>query len=304
MEPKVKAIFNPFADKGRAAQQEESMRSLLSTWGKISWSRTLHPKHATEIAKQAAQEGYQTIAAVGGDGTVHEVVNGLMQVPKERRPSLGTIPLGSGNDFCENIGAEKDPKAAAARVFKGHTKNIDIGVIADDQGKQVYWDNTLGIGFDAAVVLYALRITRLQGFSMYLSAVIQTILKNHDAPLMTIRTDKETIQDNILMITLCNGPREGGGFLVAPEAVNTDGIMDYALIENVSRAMMFRLIPEVMSGTHGRFKQVRIGRCKSVEIELEHPLPIHLDGEVYADFDSNIHSISAQLMPEELTIVL
>jgi YegS/Rv2252/BmrU family lipid kinase len=303
MTRRIKLIFNPHAYKGRAWNMASWLQSVVDQQGGASWSATEYPSHAEELAQSAAEAGFDVIAALGGDGTVHEVVNGLMQVPRESRPMLAAVPLGSGNDFCSNFGIEANPEIAIGRLFKGQPKPLDLGVIEDDRGRKEYWDNTFGIGFDASVVIHSYRITRLQGFTMYLWAVIQTILRNHEAPRMRLQMDGEQIEQNTLMLTLCNGPREGGGFCVAPQAEPDDGELDYAMIGDVSRLMMFRLIPEVMRGTHGRFPDVRIGRFRELEIRYDRPMPIHADGEVFAGFTSEVRAIKARILPGELSVL-
>jgi diacylglycerol kinase family enzyme len=139
---------------------------------------------------------------------------------------------------------------------------------------------------------------------MYLWAVLQTIVRNHDAPRMQIQADDETFDDRVLMLTVCNGPREGGGFRVAPLARPDDGWFDYAMITKVSRAMMFRLIPEVMNGTHGRFRQVRLGRCRRLELTVDHPVTIHTDGEIFAGFTSNVSRLTVEILPGALQVIL
>ena len=106
------------------------------------------------------------------------------------------------------------------------------------------------------------------------------------------------------MFVICNGPREGGGFLVAPDAVNTDGVFHYAAINKVSRAMMFRLVPEVMKGTHGRFDQVRMGHLKSMTLKSDRPLFIHIDGEVFADFGSNVKELKLEVLHQAIEVVV
>jgi YegS/Rv2252/BmrU family lipid kinase len=303
MTQQVKLIFNPHADKGNAWRLASTLQNLIERQGGASWVSTEYPGHATELTNQAAREGYSIVTALGGDGTVHEIVNGLMQTPSNQRPKLAVVPLGSGNDFANNVGIEMDIEKAMIRVFGDDIKAIDIGKITDQSGVTEYWDNTMGIGFDGSATIRASKITRLQGFPMYLLAVIQTILKHHDVAQMTIETDTETIEQDVLMITLCNGPREGGGFHVAPDAVADDGILDYAMIEGVSRLMMFRLIPEVMNGTHGRFKQVRIGRSRSFKISYDRPLAIHTDGEVFAGFTSDIRELTVEVLPKAIDVI-
>ena len=105
------------------------------------------------------------------------------------------------------------------------------------------------------------------------------------------------------MVTVCNGPREGGGFQVAPGAQLDDGIFNYAMIAKVSRAMMFRLIPEVMNGTHGRFRQVRLGQCRRLQLTSERPVTIHTDGEVFAGFTSQVTQLNVEILPGAVQVI-
>jgi YegS/Rv2252/BmrU family lipid kinase len=301
---RMKVIFNPHADRGRAWDTASYLQSLIERHGGADWSATEYPRHATELAREAVRQGYDVVAALGGDGTVHEIVNGLMEAPDRGRPLLGVVPIGSGNDFCNNIGLSKEPEQAMHTLFHGTPRGVDIGKVTDGSGRNEYWDNTLGIGFDATVTIYSYKITRLQGFSMYLWAVIQTILRNHDAPAMTIETDQESLRQETLMLTVCNGPREGGGFHVAPGAVPDDGVLNYAMIAKVSRLMMFRLIPEVMNGTHGRFEQVHLGTCRTMKVASAKPVTIHTDGEIFAGFSSDVTQLSIDLMPKALRVIV
>jgi YegS/Rv2252/BmrU family lipid kinase len=272
--------------------------------GNASWASSEYPGHSTELALDAAKEGIEVVAALGGDGTVHEVVNGLMQIPRHERPLLAVIPLGSGNDFANNVGVESDLEKSTMRMYEGEVKEIDIGVVTDDSGKREFWDNTLGIGFDASATIHANKITRLQGFPMYLWAVIQTILRHHDVAQMSIETDTDVFEQEVLMFSICNGPREGGGFHVAPGALTDDGILDFAMIEGVSRLMMFRLIPEVMNGTHGRFHQVRLGQSAKTVLKYDRPMAIHTDGEIFAGFNSEVRQLTIEVLPKELNVII
>jgi YegS/Rv2252/BmrU family lipid kinase len=303
MRDEIKMIFNPHADRGRSWDRASYLQSVLERHGGASWSASEYPGHAVSLTEQAVEEGYRIVTAVGGDGTVHEVINGLMRFPKEDRPVLAVVPVGSGNDFSSNNGIPLAPEHAIERVFQGQEKIIDIGKISDNTGRSEYWDNTLGIGFDATVTLYSYQITRLQGFAMYLWAVIQTILRNHDAPHMVITSDQEELEEDVLMFVACNGPREGGGFYVAPDAMPDDGWFHYAMIQHVSRLMMFRLIPEVMNGTHGRFKQVRMGKFRELKLKSERPVMIHLDGEIFAGFNSDVTEVRIDILPDELRML-
>ncbi len=304
MNRRVKLIFNAHADRGRAWNIASALQTIVEHHGNTTWSATEYPAHATELAEQAAKEGYDVVIAVGGDGTAHEVMNGLMRVPEAKRPLFGIVPVGSGNDFSANIGVIQEPEQAMHRVFDGDVKTIDIMRIKDNTGHIEYVDNTLGIQFGAFATLHSHSITRLQGFMMYLWSVIKTIILNHDAPRMTMQTDSESFEEEVQYLVLCNGPREGGGFFVAPDAIPDDGILDYALIKRVSRLMMFRILPEVMKGTHGKFKQVRLGRFHEFKLVSERPMAIHTDGEILAGFTSELTELEVKILPGALKVII
>jgi diacylglycerol kinase (ATP) len=303
MPRKVKLIFNPTADMGKAWQIANDLRPIVADYGHADWSGTVYPTHATELARQAGEQGYDKVVALGGDGTVHEVINGLMQVPEEKRPILGVVPIGSGNDFAHAIGVHEKADVALVHALQGAPKLIDLGLLIDETGRQEYFDNTLGIGFDAVVTIRSHKLPVLRGFLMYLTAVIQTIILNFDPMRLQIETDSEKWEMPTVMLTVCNGPREGGGFLVAPEARNDDNLFHYATIRKISRLMMFRLVPEVMNGTHGRFKQVRMGTCRKLSLASDRPVYIHADGEIYTSFGTNLRKLTIELIPGALQVV-
>ncbi|MBI1856625.1 MAG: diacylglycerol kinase family lipid kinase [Chloroflexi bacterium] len=304
MPRKVKIILNPMADMGNAWRVARDLRPITVEYGSADWSGTVYPGHAIELARQAGEQGYEIVIAMGGDGTVHEVVNGLMQVPQNKRPVLGVVPVGSGNDFAHAINVPKESDRALAHALKGEAAAVDLGLMTDEHGRQEYFDNTLGIGFDAVVTIRSRKLPILRGFLMYLTAVIQTILLNHDPARVQIETDSEKIEDHVLMTTLCNGGREGGGFMLSPDSNMTDGLMEFLLVRKVSRPMMFRLVPEFMNGTHRRFtKQIRMGACKKFTMISDRPLYIHADGEIFTSFGSNLRKVSFEILPSALKVV-
>ena len=300
---KTKLIINPNADLGRAWRWGSDLRPVVEEFGGADWSGTVYPTHAIELARQAAEDGYELVISVGGDGTTHEVINGLMQAPPERRPRLGVVPVGTGNDFASNVGLPTQPPVAMRQAFTGRPRRIDLGVIESGERRE-YWDNTLGIGFDAVATIHSRTVPVLRGFFVYLIAVIKTIMLNHNPARLNVTADQEKWQDEFLMFVLCNGPREGGGFHVAPEARVDDGWLNYTAITKVSRPMMFRLLPEVMKGTHGRFRQVKMGQVKELTLESDRPLYIHTDGEIFAGFGTDVRDLSIKVLPAALEVIV
>ena len=303
MPRKTKVILNPVADMRNAWRVADDLRPMITQYGNADWSGTVYPTHATELARQAGEQGYEMIIAMGGDGTVHEVVNGIMQLPEDRRPILGVVPVGSGNDFAHAIGVPLQSDRALAHALNSEPSAVDIGVMTDEHGRREYFDNTLGIGFDAVVTIRSHKLPVLRGFLMYLTAVIQTIILNHDPAFMQIEVDGRKLEQSNLLLTMCNGPREGGGFLIAPDAKPDDGVLHYTMIRKVSRLMMFRLLPEVMRGTHGKFEPVTIGTCRRLSLVADRPLYIHADGEIYTSFGSDLRKLAFEIMPSALKVV-
>jgi diacylglycerol kinase (ATP) len=193
MPRKVKLILNPMADMGRAWKIANDLRPVAQEFkGELTWSGTVYPTHAIELTKQAADEGCDMVVALGGDGTVHEVVNGLMQIPENKRPILGVVPIGSGNDFAYSMGLTQKSAHALAHALKAeNVQPIDIGLMIDENGRREYFDNTLGLGFDAIVTIRSHKLPIVKGFLMYLTAVIQTIILNHNPAKMQIETETE-----------------------------------------------------------------------------------------------------------------
>ena len=305
MPHKVKLILNPMADMGRAWKTANALRPIAQEFkGELTWSGTVYPTHAIELAKQAAEEGCDLVIAMGGDGTAHEVMNGLMQIPEHKRPVMGVVPIGSGNDFAYSIGiTQKSDHALAHALNAQNIHAVDIGLMTDEHGRKEYFDNTLGIGFDAVVTIRSHKLPIVKGFLMYLTAVIQTIILNHDPARVQIETEKNKWEDTMLMFTLCNGPREGGGFMLSPNSKNDDGLMEFVAVKKVSRATMFRLVPEFMKGTHMRFKQVQMGEFQKLTLVSDRPLYIHADGEIFTSFGSNLRKASFEILPAALKVV-
>ncbi len=301
---RIKVIYNPQANHGRNAHLADDLRRLTAELGGADWSSTQHPGHAVELAAQTARSGYERILSVGGDGTLHEIMNGLMQADPRQRPVLGIVPVGSGNDFVRGTAMFDTPTHAVERSFDGTCeKPIDVGYVRLNGGAPQYWVNVVGIGFDASVTLHSKRLAWLPGKLMYFVAAVLTIVVSYDAPAMRVSIDGRETAQRVQMLTIGNGPREGGSFITTPAAVVDDGRLDYTMFDPVSRAMMVRLIPEVMRGTHGRFRQAHVGTFTTLALTADRPLPIHSDGEMIATAVDNVRQVEVGIAPAAIRLV-
>jgi YegS/Rv2252/BmrU family lipid kinase len=294
--PRTKVILNPIAGRGYGARAEPDVRRLLTAEGvEFDLARSDWPGHAIELAQQAAAEGYEVVVAAGGDGTSHEVVNGLMAAQVEGHHSaVGALALGSGSDFAHTIGVKPDLEEACRQVAHGQPRPIDLGRVSVDGGEPRYFDNTLGLGFDGVVTLEARKIKRLRGMALYLPVVLKTVFVSFKPPRVTVRYDDKTMVMTTLMVVVANGPREGGGFFVAPEAKPDDGLFDLCLVEEIGKLGMLGIIPHFMAGTHVGRDPVTMARARNVTITSPDDLPVHCDGEMLCTAG---HRLDIEMVP-------
>lgn len=311
--PCLKMILNPAADRGHAAEKGRHLQELLDQQiqasGAVgyepSWVLTDYPHHATELAHAAVGQGFDVVVAVGGDGTVHEVINGLMLAEGPTKPLLGVIPIGSGNDFAHNFGLPGDSLAAISCLLGDVSRPVDVGLVIEASGRREYWDNTIGIGFSGAVNIATRSKKHWRGFMLYLVSVLETILFKPMALDATITFDSAApVEHRISMLSLCNGPREGGGFPVAPDARMDDGQITYTIMRQMSRFNLLRLLPVVMKGqhmTHTRF--FAGGVARHVRVETAQTMAIHIDGEVFGPWEAGIRQLEVSIIPGALRVL-
>jgi diacylglycerol kinase (ATP) len=300
---RVKVIINPKSGKGRVREQKEMIAQLGRRFGEVDIFTTARPGHATELAAQAVSEGYDRVVAAGGDGTVHEVVNGLVQGNQAILP-LGIIPIGSGNDMAFSLGIHEKPEEAVERVFTGNSQVLDLGRVIDDRGRTKVFQNNLGIGFDAIVVMRTETITRLHGFPMYLTAVLQTILFYYDTPFLEMRFDDEVVNQRSLFLYAGIGPRGGGGFLLTPAAQRDDDLIDTCLVNPVSRITMLYMLTRVMKGTHVTSRHVTMRQNRQIVVRSSSPMPLYLDGEMFAYPRDNVRQITVTSLPAAIEVIV
>ena len=277
MTHKALVVFNPQAGRGRGHKRAQEVQAALQAAG-IDYDSVVSEArgHAIELARRAALAGWELIVAAGGDGTINEVVNGLMQAEAEGVASrLGVMPIGSGNDFAASLGIPLDLGQAAQRLARGQTRRIDVGQV---NGR--YFDNNVGLAFEAMIGIEAHRITWLRGQPQYLLAVFRA-MASYPFPVVDIyKDDGDRLAKQILMISVGNNRRNGGGFLVNPDAVADDGLLDLCIVDALPRLEILRLLPKAMKGTHHGEPAVELTRSTRLVVESATPLPLHADGEI------------------------
>lgn len=266
--------------------------------------RTDKPWHAVELTKQAIIDGYDVVVAAGGDGTANEVLNGLMQAKQNGIGSgvLGIISIGRGNDFAYGVGIPIGVEDGCKLLADGYRRSIDVGRV---QGGLYplgrYFGNGVGIGFDAVVGFESLKMKRLHGFPSYVVGALKTIFLFFHAPLVNIEYNNQTITMPSLLVSIMNGRRMGGGFLMAPEAEIDDGLFDLCIAGQVSRARIFYLILHFMRGTQANQEAITTGRTGNITVTaVEGVLPAHADGETLCVEGKKL---SLELFPRQIEVI-
>jgi len=310
--PKTLAILNPFSGRGRAAKLFPQVETELKHAGiEYELATTRNALHAIELAQDAHVVGYARILAIGGDGLVHEIINGLLRASGEGETiPLGIIPLGTGNDFnkmmppaCRVGQTHDDWHVAIQTIARGETDLFDVGRIVGDnplpgQPHPHYFDNGMDVGFGALVAKHASSVPAfLQGTSMYLAAVFKT-LANYQVPRLKITlNDGTTIEQRSTMTAIANGRCFGGGFWIAPDAEPNDGQFDVMVAQGLGRAGILALVPRVMQGTHLTHPAVRMLRAARVVIDSPDPLVVEADGELPF---LEAHHLEIELLPRRV----
>ncbi|MBZ0267319.1 diacylglycerol kinase family lipid kinase [bacterium] len=283
-------IVNPRAGRGRSTRFVAELAARLAPHGLEGDILTTNaPGEATALAAQAIRSGARRIIAVGGDGTAHEVVNGVAGSDAV----FGLLPLGTGNDTALAMGIPSDPEPALAVLAAGHESRIDLG-----RFDERWFVNSLGLGFEAQVTIESTRIRGLRGFSVYLAAVVRA-LAGLRCPELVIRVDGREIAGPRLLVSIGNGPRVGGGFLLTPDAVNSDGVLDVCIVDGMNRLRVLRTLPRAISGTHVTAPGVSMTRGRIVEFSSPDGFPFHADGEVI-DVDRN--ELRVEIVPGALRV--
>lgn len=284
-------IVNPAAGKGKASELVPRIKKTCEE-NKIAYELrfTSAPGDGTSIAASASREGFERIVAVGGDGTVNEVLNGIVGTSS----ALGVIPGGSGNDFIRSINEDKEIEKIIYDNIYGRITKSDIGIC-----NEKYFINVASSGFDAHVVIETINLKKIfSGSFAYIAALIKTIFTYRGSKI-NIKIDDSEFNENTLLIAVANGRYYGGGMLPAPEAKINDGLFHICHIKQVGKLKMLALFPRFMKGKHGDIREVSMFTGRNIRIEADKELPVNVDGETFFS-----RQISFEIIPGGINIIV
>ena len=312
---KIKLILNPVAGKGHSAVHYAQIEAFLQELpAQFDLAKTTGSGHAYHLAKEAARSGeYALVVAMGGDGTVNEVVNGLMTVKADLRPTLGILPAGRGSDFCKAKGIKlpHDLHEAARTLVGQHEVEIDLGLVTYETGiyqhfeenvetVSRYFINVASLGFDAVVTEEANRppVTWWQKKASYYSSIF-VALRTYRNRQLVYKLDDQTYKGLFNSIIAANGNYYGSGMKIAPLADPRDGQLEVVLLGDINTRLIMAMAPLLYLGWHRIHPKVKrlAGQRLTIETVEPHRLPLQIDGEVVGQAP-----VSFEIVPKALRL--
>lgn len=285
-----KVIVNPAAGRGDVSKYAAQLKTLLGQ-SKLDFDLviTKSPGQAIELAREAARN-FEAVVAVGGDGTVNEVINGIMGTGA----ALGIIPAGTGNDIARTLGIPFDLEKAARALFNPGTVTIDIGKDIDG-----YFACILGIGFPSDVMHHAnTSNSRFRGPTAIKASIIQVVNKLQPYNVV-IEADGEPFSAAVMGIFILNTRYTGGGVQVAPDAVYDDGLLDVVIMHEMGKLEFLNILPKAFSGKHIGHPKVQVIRAEKIRITTAEPLRKDFDGNIYGTTP-----VDAVVLPKALKVLV
>lgn len=294
----IKVILNPYANRWGAQRRLSQVKRALSEAGlAYDLHVTTQRREATQVARDAAaSHDYSAVIAAGGDGTVNEVVNGLIAAAFPDQPTVpfGVLPIGTGNDFNDMSGLPRQLVQCVEVIAAGKTRQVDAG-----QVNEHYFDNNCAVAMEPMVTIENNKITRLSGNLRYIVALVRALLKLK-AWQMQIEWDGGSYDGPTYLLSVCNSPRTGGLFYMSPPARMDDGLFDFIFLPEVPKMTVLALLPRLFSGSHIHHPKVLHGRTRHIHLSSSPGTPIHADGEVITDAAA---TVTYTILPNKITLL-
>jgi len=275
---KILLIVNPIAGKNNGAAALQQAAPLLK---ERAISYDVHVSkfagHAIQLAHQVDLSGYDGIVAVGGDGTLFELLNGLLTRTSTLDIPIGQIPVGTGNSFIKDL-AINSIEDAVAKIASGRTRRVDVGWFSCPKGGY-FFINLLGMGFVANVAHRAGKYKAL-GATSYILGVFEEVILLKSVPTELI-IDGYVHQRDAIFVEICNSTKTGGNMIMAPNAKIDDGLLDVILLNKISRTKLLSIFPQIFKGTHVEQPCVETFRGQQIKVITEIPQKLTPDGEVF-----------------------
>jgi YegS/Rv2252/BmrU family lipid kinase len=286
-------IVNPTAGGGRARRVIGWLRERLHSRPEARLEITNRAGDAEQLAADAGRDGFDRVVAVGGDGTVQEVVNGL--VNGSQGATLGIVPVGGGNDLARSLGLPRDPAASWTYAIGAQERVIDLARARDGRGRERWFSSAGGIGYDAlvATVLSHHAGWRRSRLGYLVTGVVELWrFANRDVEL-TI--DGERQSRRILLVAISNGEYYGGGMRISPGAAVDDGLLDLCIVGDLSRFAALGQIPNLYRGTHVHHPAVEMRKARAVVVDGDRQTLVHLDGEPFGHLPLSVEVAESRL---------
>jgi diacylglycerol kinase (ATP) len=305
MTPTYKIILNPTAGNNNGLKSLPMIEQLAKQHNlTYDLVRTERPGHAIELTRQAVKAGYGVIVAAGGDGTANEVLNGLMQCKLEGLsiPPMGVLCVGRGNDFAGSLGLPEDLEGGVRALLGSSQRTVDIGrVVGGLVPLGRYFCNCVGVGFDAITTIEVHKLPRWGGYAAFMVGVLKTVFLYNHAPVARIEFDGMEITQRSLLISIMNGRRLGGGFIMAPDSRPDDGFFDLCIAEQMSSLEVIRMIPHFTRGDQATQPKIKTGRAARVSIVAQDgALPAQTDGEIISIEGTRL---DIEILPRQLAVI-
>jgi len=305
----AKVILNPYAGRWLGLAKKELIEISLREAG-IDFELELTEKagHATELAAAAVEGGYSPIIAAGGDGSINEVINGMVSCAKNQDvislPSLGVIPLGTANDLVVNLGMPTDISSAAKVIATGKTRTIDLGkVIFGNEKICRYFGNNSAIGMEPTVTLIQEEeLIRMRGVVRYLVATLMAISRN---PHWNLHLEWEGgwYEGSATLVTVGNNPLTGGLFYMTPHADPNDGLLTFVYGYLPTRSKILSVLPKTMKSGKGSYVEhpaIHEIHTAWLKIHTDTPTPLHTDGVIQS---KAVTDVEYRVVPNKLSIL-